>query len=162
MRNRLLGAIVLVIAVLVFSPGSSAQNAPPSGAGKAIPNLAGVWDVPIDPGRRQTAGLCGEPACRALFGLPAPQRMDKNVEEPQMLPWAEQQYKAVREGLTDPNAFARQEFRPFWGGCMPEGPTESMRRRGFEIVQFSDMVLCSSITIMRCGASTSMGNIRPI
>ena len=58
-----------------------------------------------------------------------------------MLPWAEQQYKAVREGLTDPNAFARQEFRPFWGGCMPEGPTESMRRRGFELVQFPDVVL---------------------
>ena len=140
MRNCLIG-IVLVIAVLVFSPGISAQNAPPSGAAKAIPNLSGLWDVPIDRGRGQAAGLCGESACHALFGLPPPQRLDKNIEEPQMLPWAEELYKSVREGVTDPNAFSRQALNPSWGGCMPEGPAESMRRRGFELVQFPDVVL---------------------
>ena len=67
--------------------------------------------------------------------------MDKNPEEPQMLPWAEQQYKAVRAELQDPDANAPQSLNPFWGGCMPEGPSESTARRGFELLQFSDAVL---------------------
>ena len=58
-----------------------------------------------------------------------------------MLPWAEELYKSVREGVTDPNAFSRQALNPSWGGCMPEGPSESTRRRGFELVQFPDAVL---------------------
>ena len=142
MRNRLIGTIVLVIAVFVFSPGMRAQTAPPSAAAKAMPNLSGLWGVPLDfEPRRAGTELCANGGCRAALNLPALPRMDKNLEEPQMLPWAEQQYKAVRADLQDPNANAHQELNPFWGGCMPEGPSESTARRGFELVQFPDAVL---------------------
>ena len=142
MRTGLIGLIVAAVGVFVIAPGIQAQTAPPSGAAKAVPNLYGIWEVPNNLGVVGRVGnICAEPSCRALLGVPPARRLDKNLDEPQMLPWAEQQYKAVREGIEDPNAFARQELRPFWGGCMPEGPSESMRRRGFEVVQFQDVVL---------------------
>jgi len=142
MRIGWIGLIVLAVSVFVVSPRTLAQTAPQGQAAKAIPNLSGVWEAPGNATRRD---ICGEPACSALLGvLPLAARVDRNLDEPQMLPWAEQQYKAVREGIpnpNDPNAFARGELRPFWGGCMPEGPAESVRRRAFEFRQFPDVVL---------------------
>jgi hypothetical protein len=138
MRNRFV-VLFVTVAVFAFSPRIQAQTARPSGADKAVPNLNGIWEAPGNATRRD---ICGEPACSALLGVQPPAaRVDRNLDEPQMLPWAEQQYKSVREGVQDPNAFARGELRPFWGGCMPEGPAESVRRRAFELRQFPDVVL---------------------
>jgi hypothetical protein len=142
MRTELIGLIVVAVSVFVVSPRTLAQTAPRQAGAQAVPNLHGIWEVPNDLAVKGKAGdICAEPACRALLGVPPAPRLDKNLDEPQMLPWAEQQYKSVREGLRDPNAFANQELRPFWGGCTPEGPVESVRRRAFEVVQFPDVVL---------------------
>ena len=104
MRNRWIGMIVLVIAVLVFSPGMQAQTAPPSGAAKAIPNLSGLWESPPDPTPRpRGTELCANGGCRAALGLPPAPEVSKNLEEPQMLPWAEQQYKTIRQGSRNAN-----------------------------------------------------------
>lgn len=135
MRNRFVVRFVMV-AVFAFSPRIPAQT---PGTEKAVPNLTGIWDAPGNLARRD---ICGEPSCSALLGVQLPQRgADKNLDEPQMLPWAEEHFKVVRRGLADPQAMAPGPLRPFWGGCTPEGPGESMRRRGFEIVQFPDVVL---------------------
>jgi len=131
MRTTLI-ALFVTMAISAFSPGMQAQ----------APNLNGIWEAP---GNQQRRDICGEPACSALLGVEPPAtRVDRNLDEPQMLPWAEQHYKSVREGIqnpNDPNAFARAELRPFWGGCTPEGPSESVRRRAFELRQFPDAVL---------------------
>ena len=142
MRKWFIGSIVVLVALIVISRGMQAQTAPPSGAAKAIPNLSGLWGTPLDfetlpPGTE----LCATGGCRGLLKLPPVPRMDKNLEEPQMLPAAEEKYKAVREGVQDPNANANQIWNPSWGGCMPEGPSEPTARRGFELVQFPDAVL---------------------
>ena len=133
MQTRLIGFIVMAVSVFI-SPRAFAQT--------AAPDLRGIWEIPNDLAVKGRLGdICAEPSCRALLKAPPLPRLDKNLDEPQMLPWAEQQYKSVREGVEGPNAFANQELRPFWGGCMPEGPAESMRRRAFEVVQFPDVVL---------------------
>ena len=81
MRNRLIVAIVLVIAVLVFSPGMRAQTAPPSGAAKGIPNLSGLWEAPPDPTPRpRGTELCANGGCRAALGLPPPPDLSKNLQ----------------------------------------------------------------------------------
>ena len=142
MQSRFVVASLVGLAVLTFSPGTQAQTAPPQGTSKDIPNLSGIWEVPLDRDSRPPGTeLCANGGCRALYGLPAPTRMDKNTEEPQMLPWAQEKYNAVREGIKNPNTGAHQELSPSWGGCTPEGPSESTRRRGFELVQFPDVVL---------------------
>ena len=138
MRNRLIGSIMVVVAVMAFSPGLLAQTPARFGAGKAIPDLTGLWEVRINPEGVQT--ICGEPACRAAAGLAPPRVFTRDAEEPLMLPWAQEQYKALAPGA-NPDAAPRQALNPSWGGCLPEGPTESMRRRAFELRQFPDVVL---------------------
>ena len=49
MRNRLIGSIMVVVAVMAFSPGMLAQTPARPGAGKAIPDLTGLWEVRINP-----------------------------------------------------------------------------------------------------------------
>jgi len=137
MRNRLIGSIIVVVAVMAFSPGMFAQNPAPPGAGKTIPDLTALWEVRINPEEAPT--ICGEPACRAAAGLALPRVFARDAEEPPMLPWAEKQYKA-RLG-PNPEAGPRQALNPAWGACLPEGPIESMRRRAFELRQFPDVVL---------------------
>jgi hypothetical protein len=140
MRNRLIGSIVVVVAVMAFSPGMLAQTPAGPGAGKGIPDLTGLWEVRINPpGTPPT--ICGEPACRAAAGLALPQVFTRDAQEPPMLPRAQEQYKAFLATAADPGAAPRQALNPSWGGCMPEGPTESMRRRAFELRQFPDVVL---------------------
>ncbi len=147
MRNYLVGSIVLVAAVVATSPALVAQSSaqPGPGGAKAIPDLSGVWEARAGLGLGRTGAsancLAIASVCSGLLGLPAPRQRSENIEEPRMLPWAEKQYKAVREGVKDPNATANQEMSPSWGGCMPEGPTESLGRRAFELRQFPDMVL---------------------
>ena len=141
MRNCLLGTIVFMIGVLVVSPGMQAQTAPPSGAAKATPDLSGIWEGRGGLPRAAGNQICGIQAlCAALQGL-KPEPNGETSEVPEMLPWAEEQYKAVRRDVTNPTAFSNQELNPSWGGCLPEGPTESSRRRAVEIRQFPDMVL---------------------
>src|SRR5438093_5334140 len=137
MRNRLIGSIMVVVAIMAFSPGMLAQTPARPGAGKAIPDLTGLWEVRINPEGVQT--ICGEPACRAAAGLGPPRVFTRDAEEPLMLPWAQEQYKALAPPT--PDAAPRQALNPSWGGCLPEGPTESMRRRAFELRQFPDVVL---------------------
>jgi len=139
MRNRLIGSIIVVVAVMAFSPGMLAQTPAGPGAGKAIPDLTGLWEVRINPEGAPT--ICGEPACRAAAGLAQPRVFTRDAEEPLMLPWAEQQYKALLPPAANPDAAPRQALNPSWGGCLPESPTESMRRRAFELRQFPDVVL---------------------
>ena len=80
MRNRLIGSIVVVVAVMAFSPGILAQTPTGPGAGKAIPDLTGLWEVRINPpGTPPT--ICGEPACRAAAGLALPQVFTRDAEE---------------------------------------------------------------------------------
>jgi len=62
-----------------------------------------------------------------------------------MQPWAEEKYKANREGVTNPN-FARQDLDPEFSGCMPQGPAGIMLdfRYAFDLRQFPDEVLLLS------------------
>lgn len=136
MRNCLIPSIVVLAAATALSPHLLAQTGAKSGAVKAIPDLSGSWDGAPD---RDSRTICGEPACRAITGVPLP-RLVHNVEEPQMLPWAEQLYKSVRQGIKDPNANSHEELNPAWSGCMPVGPAQLMGG-GFELQQFPDVVL---------------------
>ncbi len=64
MRNRLIGSIIVVVAVMAFSPGMLAQTPARPGAGKAIPDLTALWEVRINPEGVQT--ICGEPAAAGV------------------------------------------------------------------------------------------------
>ena len=65
------------------------------------------------------------------------------MEEPQMLPWAEEKYKVAREGVQNPTAAGREETDPWFTSCMPFGPTRIMLSPfiAFELRQFPDLVL---------------------
>src|SRR3989442_14588445 len=106
MRNRLIGSIIVVVAVMAFSPGMLAQIPAGPGAGKAIPDLTGLWEVRINPPGAAT--ICGEPACRAAAGLAQPRVFSRDAEEPQMLPWAQEQYKDLLSPAPNPDAAPRQ------------------------------------------------------
>jgi len=135
MRIRLIGSIIAALALLAISPAMQAQISAKPGPGVAtvIPDLSGNWEphrpVPVT---AETA-LCGiRTVCDALRGVTAP--MGEKFEEPEMQPWAEEKYKAVREGKArDPN----------FTGCTPQGPTDLMldNRRLYELRQFPDVVL---------------------
>ena len=136
MRTGWIGLIVLAMGFLAAEPGAHAQAAPQSGT----PDFSGIW-VGLG-GLPQTAdtAICSiAPLCGALTW----NKIEPNpntAETPEMLPWAEQRYNAVREGVA-PTTNPPQQVNPSWSGCMPEGVTEVMRRRGFELRQFQDIVL---------------------
>jgi len=144
MRIRFVGSILVALTALASSPSMHAQNPAKPGpeAAKAIPDLSGIWEphrpVPVT---AETA-LCGIRAvCDGLRGVTTP-AMASKPEEPEMQPWAEEKYKAVREGR-GPTDFGRQSLDPNFTGCMPQGPTDLMldNRRFYELRQFPDMVL---------------------
>src|SRR5437016_13137579 len=110
MRNRLIGSIIVVVAVMAFSPGMLAQTPVRPGAGKAIPDLTGLWEVRINHEGAPT--ICGEPACRATAGLAQPRVFTRDAEEPPMIPWAEQQYKYLMAQVANPNATPRNASNP--------------------------------------------------
>jgi hypothetical protein len=136
MRIRSIDLILVMLALLAFSPALHAQTStkPVPGTAGAIPDLSGSWaphrPVPVTP---ETA-LCGiRTVCNDLLGGAAGP-MGEKYEQPQMQPWAEEKYKAVKEGKArDPN----------FTGCMPQGPTDLLldNRRLFELRQFPDEVL---------------------
>ena len=97
MRNRFVSLVFVGAAMLAFSPVVLAQTAQQSGAAKATPDLSGIW--------RGTAG--------GQRGLA--------IEEPSMQPWAEERYKAARQGR-GPNVQGRDEMDLFLPPyCMPFG-----------------------------------------
>src|SRR5580700_11722692 len=134
MRIRSIGLILVLFALLAISPVMQAQTSaqPGPAAATAIPDLSGNWaphrPVPVT---GETA-LCGiRTVCDELRGVtPAP--MAQKLEEPEMQPWAEEKYRAVKEGKArDPN----------FTGCTPQSPTDLMldNRRIVELRQFPDM-----------------------
>jgi hypothetical protein len=136
MRIRSIGLILVLFALLAISPVMQAQTSaqPGPAAATAIPDLSGNWaphrPVPVT---GETA-LCGiRTVCDELRGV-TPPPMTEKLEEPEMQPWAEEKYKAVREGKSrDPN----------FTGCTPQSPTDLMldNRRLYELRQFPDVVL---------------------
>ncbi len=146
MRNGFIGSILVVLALLAISPGMHGQTSakPGPGTARAIPDLSGSWEahrqVPIT---AETA-LCGiRNVCNGLLGVAgAREPMGERSAEPEMQPWAEEKYKAAREGRAA-NEFGRQDLDPTFSGCMPQGPTDLMldEFRTFELRQFPNEVL---------------------
>ena len=136
MRIRFIGLILAAFVLLAYSPALYPQSSPKpvSGATATIPDLSGSWaphrPVPVT---AETA-LCGiRTVCNDLLGLSGGATPVKS-DEPQLQPWAEEKFKAVKEGRArDPN----------FVGCMPQGPTDLLldNRRLFELRQFPDEVL---------------------
>ena len=136
---RVLAALA---AFLVIAPGVTAQTTAQTTPPAEMPDLSGVWEgLGGLPDNNPEIALCGiQGVCAALTGIkqePNP----NSAETPEMHPWAEEQFKKVTASAPNPGANPAQQLNPSWSGCMPEGPTELMRRRGFEIRQFSDVVL---------------------
>lgn len=138
--------IVLMLAAFAV-PGLRAQTASGAqpGAGQTIPDLSGIWEAPINlpPGGQTRTDLCGEPTCAKFLKLPRPWKLVTTLEEPQMLPWAEEKYKAARQGVRDPEAFGPDDTNPWFSACMPMGPSELMLSPfvTVEVRQFPDLVL---------------------
>jgi hypothetical protein len=68
---------------------------------------------------------------------------DITVDEPQMLPWAEEKYKVAREGLPEAVPVGREEANPWFSACTPLGPSALMLAffNAVELRQFPDVVL---------------------
>jgi hypothetical protein len=140
MRKYSLGSILVAFALLAISPGMYAQTSAKTGpaAATAMPDLSGSWEAhrPV-PVTAETA-LCGiRTVCAALLGLagqPTAQPMGERFEQPEMQPWAEEKYRAVKQGRDRDTNFT---------GCTPQGPTDLMldNRRIYELRQFPDVVL---------------------
>jgi hypothetical protein len=136
MRIRFIGSIILLLTLLAISPLISAQDSakPAATAGASVPDLSGNWSPHRpEPVTAETA-LCGiRVVCDELRGVKgAP--MGEKLEEPEMLPWAEEKYKAVKQGKVRDSNFS---------GCTPQSPTDLMldNRRRYELLQFPDVVL---------------------
>ena len=130
MRNFLVSSILVVVAMLAISSLIPAQTPERSGATKGPPDLSGVWDRP-------RGGAGGGAAAIPGFGFAR--------EEPAMLPWAAEKYKAARTGpLRNPFDKGIDELDPNIS-CFPPGPTLLFTMpRPFEFRQFPDVVLLFS------------------
>jgi len=144
MRIGSIGAVLVTLVLLAVSPGMHAQSSakPGSEATKSMPDLSGIWEphheVPVT---AETALRGIRYVCDGLLGVTRAPREGKS-EEPEMQPWAEEQYKAAREGRNS-GEIGRQDLNPTFSGCMPQGPTDLMldEFRVFELRQFPDEVL---------------------
>ena len=121
MRNRFRSTILAGLATLAFSSAVFAQTPPQSGAAKAIADLSGIW------ASRPGGDIPG-------FGF--------TREAPPMLPWAEERYKAAREGTRNPFDHPKDEVDPNIS-CIPVGPTRifTIAGRPIEIIQAPSRVL---------------------
>ena len=126
MRKHFIGSILAVVAALAFSPHMLAQTAQPSKtdwariAGHAA-DLSGVWTK-----------------------LDVPHRHFNAENIPPMLPWAAEQFKAIREGVERPNDQGRDDLDPVVIECAPPGLTRIMgypEQFPFEIIQIPGRVL---------------------
>jgi hypothetical protein len=143
MRNCFVGSILVALGLLVLSPATHAQSSAKPGpeAAKAIPDLSGIWEAHRQVPVTAETALCGiRVVCNGLLRVGTP--MGEQPEEPEMQPWAEEKYKASREGRAS-NEFGRQDLDSSFTGCTPQGPTDMMldEFRVFELRQFPDMVL---------------------
>jgi hypothetical protein len=113
MRGRLIRSMLAVTAAaLCSSPVLFAQAA-------RTPDLSGVWV------RAQGYGRSFNPK-----------------EVPPMQPWAAERFRAVREGISDPNQQGRDELDPVITSCAPVGmPRIMLYPRAFEIIQIPGRVL---------------------
>lgn len=111
MLRLLLASVLAAVAALAFSPRTLAQSAPQ-------PDLSGVW-VRL-PNARQIS----------ITDLFSP-------EEPPMTPWAQDRYRAAREGLTDPHQQGRDEIDPIlYPFCLfPGFPRIYLRPGAMQIAQ---------------------------
>ena len=136
MRERIM-VLFVAVALFAFAHGMEAQTSPQSGVAQGVPNLSGIWEGPFRP----LKDICGEPSCRALLKL-KPEPSPDTSEVPEMLPWAEERFKKVHEGVAL-TANPPEEVNPAWNGCMPEGPIPPMQGRfaRIELRQFPDVVL---------------------
>jgi hypothetical protein len=128
--------LLVLVSVLLLSLGLPAQT-----TAQSAPDLSGIWEalggLPDTP---ETA-ICGiQPLCAALTGVKQ-ESNPNSADTPEMLPWAEEQFNKVHASAPNQGANPAQQLNPSWSGCMPEGPTEVMRRRAFELRQFPDVVL---------------------
>ena len=145
MRNGLIASTLLMLVTFSFLATGCSSRVETAGeeAAKTIPDLSGIWDAPINltPSGEQRFDLCGEPTCDALLKYPLPH--DVTVVEPQMLPWAEEKYKAAREGVPEGIPFPREDADPWFSACMPASPSLLMLSPfgDFELRQFPDVVL---------------------
>ena len=127
MRNRLLGSILMVAAVLAIAPDMLAQTAAQPGAATARaaaskPDLSGVW----------AWALKGDSGGRRRF----------NMEEPPLQPGAMQIYKTNRAGVRDPDGSGLDDLDP-WSYCFPPGMVRGMlgSTSPFEIIQLPNRLV---------------------
>ena len=148
MRNGRMASTLLILAAFSFlAAGCSGRfETAREEAAKAVPDLSGIWEAPNEQNRLYASGgrsdLCGEPACFEVLKL-RPLDLIITVEEPQMLPWAEEKYKVAREGIQNPNAPAREDADPWFSACMPASPAWLMLSPfvPVEVRQFPDVVI---------------------
>jgi len=143
MRSCFLGWIAAASLAAVIPSALIAQTAANPGAGKSIPDLAGVWNRPgagdlarISPTGPEALSSSGDGGggggTGGAFIL---------NERPAMTPWAKQRYDAVRVGLSDfdeqpPDDLDHERY------CYPRGPTRMFTGGAwpFEIRQLPDVV----------------------
>ena len=126
MQNRFIGSILMIVAVLAFSPGLLAQTpAGPAGA-KSTPDLSGVWIQGGVIGGSPGAGA--EANARDITAGRVP-RFGFSVEEPPMQPWAAERYKAARGDIRNES---NSTLYPY---CLPEGFPRIYTISAFEVVQ---------------------------
>ncbi len=149
MRNGRIASTLLMLAtfVLLATGCSSSVETASEEAAKTIPDLSGVWEAPNDLNPVYAKGgrsdLCGEGACDEVLKQ-NPFDLIITLEEPQMLPWAEEIFKATRqESSQDPNAPGRDEANPWFSACTPSSPAwlSLSPFAAIELRQFPDVVL---------------------
>ena len=130
---------LLLAGALMLSVLAMAQSPATPRATSAIPNLSGTWDNTHwdvnkgGPGSGPPGGFTG-PAGIPTFGF--------TLDEPAMLPWAAEKYKAARTGVArGPLDRGRDDLDPTHY-CFPYGPTRQYTTpRPWEIRQLPDVVL---------------------
>jgi len=128
MRNRWMGLLLAAAAItmtVATSPMALAQQAVPR-TPEGKPDLTGLWvrngDVPGQQGNNDSF----------------------SDAEPSMTAWAQARYRAVREGVANPEDQGREDLDPaLWPYCMPPGLPRIYLRPGantFEIGQTPERV----------------------
>ena len=150
MRNGFIVSALMIAGMFPVSP-LLAQTAsrPPAAATHAVPDLSGIWESPNELNTQlnpsgQRFDLCDEPACRSLLKLPPAHRLIITMEEPEMLPWAEEIFRATREeGSQDSNAPGRDDADPWFSACVRMSPVALMLSpfQAIELRQFPNLVL---------------------
>lgn len=136
MRVGFVGLLLVSFLLLASPLAMHAQTPakPARGTPQAVPDLSGSWSPHRPAPVTAETALCGiRTVCNELLGLSVAATAEK-AEVPDLQPWGEEKFKAVKEGRArDPN----------FVGCTPQSPTDLMvdNRRLFELRQFPDVVL---------------------